>query len=180
MTQYLLLLGCVVVAVTLLAVMKRAEWSARISFSMHAAQSRGSYVIFALGLTGAVTCFAAWFVGWFAPQFHPGWLFTSVFFTALALLLVAAWVRWEKGKKGEIHDFAAYRMAYLMPVLPAILVFNPSLSLVARTVAGGVVVAQLILLYLLFFVPATRRHFFRYQLMYIALTFGALFAATYV
>jgi hypothetical protein len=118
--------------------------------------------------------------GWFIPQFHPGLLFVSVFFTALAFLLVAAWVRWEKGTKGKVHDRAAYSMAYLMPALPATLMVNTHISTATRYVCGGVFLAQITLLYLLVFVPALRRHFLRFQLAYIALTFVALFGATYV
>lgn len=179
MERHFLVIGIGVIGLTFVAVFRRGERNPRLSFSMHAAQSLGSYLTFALGLTTAIACFIAWFFGWLQPQFHPGWFFTSVFFTSLLLLFVAAWVRWEKGIKGRVHDFAAYRMAYLMPVLPAIVMFSQQFPLEVRFTNATIVCAQLILLYLLIFVPALRRRFLSYQLTYIALTFIALIVATY-
>ncbi len=179
MEKQLLLAGIICVVVTLLVVLMRAEGNERHSFSMHAAKSKASYILFAVGLSLAVVCWVAWMIRWFIPTFHPGWLFTSVFFTALGLMLVAAWVRWEKGTKGKVHDRAAYSMAYLMPILPAALVLNAHISTAARYICSGVFLIQLTLLYLLIFVPTLRRHFLRFQLVYIALTFVALLAANY-
>lgn len=179
MTKHLLAAGIITIAATLISVLSQAARNERISFSMHAAQSFRTYLMFAIGLTTAAACWGVWMAGWFMPQFHPGLVFTSVFFTALGLMLVAAWVRWEKGIKGKIHDFAAYRMAYLMPILPAALVLNAHISTTARYVCVGVLIAQLTPLYLLVFVPALRRHFLHFQLVYIALTFVALLAANY-
>lgn len=179
MQKHLLAAGIVTIASTLVLILSRVGRNDRISFSMHAAQSFRTYLVFAIGLTVSAMFWSIWMVWWFGPQFHPGWLFASVFFTALGLMLVAAWVRWEKGIKGKIHDFAAYRMAYLMPILPATLVLNAHISAAARYTCGGVLLAQLTLLYLLIFVPSLRRHFLRFQLAYIALAFIAFLVANY-
>jgi hypothetical protein len=180
MTKHLLATGILTIAATLISVLSQAVRNERISFSMHAAQSFRTYLMFAIGLTTAAACWGVWMAGWFMPQFHPGLVFTSVFFTALGLMLVAAWVRWERGTKGKVHDRAAYSMAYLMPILPAALVLNAHISTASRYICGGVLVAQITLLYLLIFVPILRHHFLRFQLAYIALTFAALLSATYV
>ncbi len=179
MTKHLLATGILTIAATLISVLSQAARNERISFSMHAAQSFRTYLMFAIGLTTAAACWGVWMAGWFMPQFHPGLVFTSVFFTALGLMLVAAWVRWERGTKGKVHDRAAYSMAYLMPILPAALVLNAQISIVAKYICSGVLLAQLTLLYLLIFVPILRRHFLRFQLVYIALTFVALLVANY-
>ncbi len=180
MTKHLLATGILTIAATLISVLSQAARNERISFSMHAAQSFRTYLMFAIGLTTAAACWGVWMAGWFMPQFHPGLVFTSVFFTALGLMLVAAWVRWERGTKGKVHDRAAYSMAYLMPILPAALVLNAHISTASRYICGGVLVAQITLLYLLIFVPILRHHFLRFQLAYIALTFATLLSATYV
>ena len=177
--RHLLFAGVMAVTVALVIVLRRAERSERHSFSMHAAQSRASYLTFALGLTVATLCWSAWMTQWFVPRFHPGWVFTSVYFTALGLMFIAAWVRWEKGVQGKIHDIAAYGMASLMPIVPAVLVMQTHFPMGVRYVCGAVCAVQIMLLCLLIFIPAMRGRFLVYQLAYIVLTFTALLTVTY-
>jgi len=147
---------------------------------MHAAQNKASYLLFATGLTVAAGLFVLYMWRWFVPVLQPGLLFEAVFALVMLLLLITAWAKGEEGAKGKLHEIAAYRMAYISPVFSVLIAWNTHVTMTARIVASFALLAQAILLYVIVLVPSSKKHFLYYQLGYVASTFAAILAATYV
>ena len=161
--------------------MLRAERRLDHSFSLHAAQRRDTYLIFALGLTLSMILFGVWFWGWLVPTHQPGGAFRVVFTIFLTLMVLAAWIPWRPGLKGQVHDSLYYTAAGLLPGIAFLSARVTDVSSLAQRVSWWVFWLDIILA-IAFFIwnKQIKQRFFIFQAVFITVAFVQLLAITYI
>lgn len=181
MTKYLVIVGALIVILTLCVVMARSQRCLDHSFSLHAAQRRDLYLLFAFGITAAMAVFAVWFWRWFVPVYVPGQPLQTVFSVFLLLMVVTAWIPWRPGLKGQIHDAAFYTATGLLPCIALLSAQLHSLPVSARSVSWIALGLELLLgLVFIFRNREVKRRFFVFQAIFLSVALLQLIAITFL
>jgi hypothetical protein len=116
---------------------------------------------------------------WLVPHHRPNSLGVIAYVVLLMSLFIAAWVPDIPGKLRKIHRLTAYGAVMAMPLVLAALLTSIQTPLYVQFIITAVIMAHLVMIYLLFFVPAAYRHFLVFQAVYLAGFFIAMLGVTY-
>ncbi len=181
MEQYFVIFGGVIVVGTLATVMARSQRRLDHSFSLHAAQRRDLYLLFAFGITAAMVVFGLWFWQWLVPAYAPDWRFQTVFAIFLSLMAITAWIPWRPGLKGQIHDAVFYTASGLLPVIALLSAQLHSLPASARTVSWAAFGIDLLFgLIFVFRNREVKQKFFVFQAVFVSVALLQLIAISFL
>ena len=175
-------LGITAIGITTLAVsyiLWRTELRMHHYISMHAADRRSTYLLFAVSLTVSAALMYFFMLQWFSPALKLPLLFDATVLAALVAQVVAGWVRYDEGRRGKVHDFFAFAMAWFMLAALVEAFFAGTMPLLPRVVVGLASGYMLALMILLGTMPSIRRYTLPLQVSYIGTFFIAVLVATY-
>lgn len=150
-----------------------------IPISANIARNKFSSTLFGISLTLSMVLMLLYGYGWLIPAYGLGIFFAVLYGVILINLLILGWVPLSEGRRGTVHNVAAYGMAWL---------FIPVVAILAIT-SGWVAVRILGLLFVLFafslvglyfFSRSARRNFFLWQSTYFISFLVFLLTATYI
>lgn len=171
-----LTLSLLLCGVGIATVLGLTGFDASTTLSQMATQQRGALLVLALTLTTSALLLFVYLKKWLLPVLQPRW--PLVFYSLPLAILVVALTPYTTPPLRHIHDVAAYGMALLAPLYTGLL-SSAKVSRRAATIAAAMCVIELIIIGLLFFVPALRDHFFYSQLAHLVSFVIALIAVTY-
>ena len=181
MEQYFVIFGGVIIVGTLATVMVRAQRRLDHSFSLHAAQRRDLYLLFAFGITTAMVVFALWFWRWLVPTYGLDWRLKTVFSSFLVLMIITAWIPYTSVLKKRFHDAAFYAAAGLLPVMALLSAYQQSLPEAARTASWIVLGIDLLLgLTFVFRNREVKQRYFVFQSIFVSVALLQLIAMTFL
>jgi hypothetical protein len=176
-------LGVTAIGITTLSlayILWRTELRMHHYISMHAADRRSTYLLFAISLTASAVLMYYFMLEWFSPALQLPLLFDATVLAALTAQVVAGWVRYDAGRRGKVHDFFAFAMAWLMLAALVEAFFTGAMPLLPRVVTGLASGYMFTLIVLLGTWPGVRRYTLPLQASYIGAFFVAVLVATYV
>lgn len=176
------LVAIILMCVSAFLIVRKNGLKHELTMSQHAALNEQTFLQFAIVSTIANVLFFLFVNEWMIPYYGLPKLFFYTFILGMTCQLAAAWVP-TKGDNlfSRVHDFFAYTMAYLMPILLLQLVIAPTVPLAGRTVA--LIGATLEILLILFFWTKRQwvgRRFFILQSTYIVLFYISMLSVAYL
>lgn len=152
-----------------------------LSISLHVAATHLTRIVFGCSIIVAAALAAVVFFKWLLPHYDAG----IVYYLLYALLTVDFFVipavpHIEGTWRGTVHNFAAWGMVYLIPVIIFAAFFWP-LSTAAKAVTGVLLATEIVLLMLVMFRRERFRHvFLQFQSSYLAVFFLFLLTVIYL
>ena len=179
--QHLIWIQIILVAIVVWYILTHTTIDRARSISLHVANEPRTIRLFAVVSTLAAIPFVAYLWFWLIPALQLPLIFTVLVLAAAACQVIAAWVpHVETDRRGDIHQFFAYTMALLMPVVLSFLLFAHTITLAPKVIIGLMIAWMIISLLRYHFVPAAKLQYLAYQSAYIASFCIGLLAATYV
>ena len=120
-------------------------WPGNISmtFSEHAAQTKGSIVYYFLTFSVFLISFYVFIIKWLMPTYHLPKLFTLLITLALLGEFLALIVPTTGGVKTRVHDGASFLMLGLLVPLSGLIVTSSHFPMFIRVYAGLVVLIMI-------------------------------------
>lgn len=171
------LFAIAMLSATALLILARWPRQRHRSLSMHVADRRGTFLLFALVSTASIALLYAFMTWWFAPALQLPAAFHVVMVAGLASQLAAAWIPCLPGRQEYWHSMAAYLMAILMPAQLLFVLFSPVTAVALKFFTVVALAWMVLMLVLLFAVPSIKRLYLPLQLIYIALFYGIVMVA---
>lgn len=149
------------------------------SFSLHAAQTRGGQIYYFLLFAITLPLFYLFVIEWFTPTLELGAEFNYLVTAGVLGQLLAVLVPATPGRKEQIHNLGAYLMAATMiPASILIALSHPPLFVSAVAATGAVYMIGASFLFL--FVKRSHAYFLYFQAAYIAMFHVIIISSTYV
>jgi hypothetical protein len=151
------------------------------SISQHAALSKSGFVLFGLISTISATLLYIFMRQWFIPYHELSPVFSYLLLTGVACQLIAAWTPDANDGRliSRIHQFFAYTMAAIMPVLLVWLAVSPGVPFVGRVVCGLVGFMMFAYSVLAMLMPRLHQKYLIHQVIYIAVFYCSILVVTY-
>jgi hypothetical protein len=169
MLKHLGLISLIICVASVAALVILAGLGSSASISQHVAKQTWSQIVFALLVLISAVGFWTFLFGWFAPHFKLSKVF-RVLSAGLLLLLLAVILLPYAGVTADVHDIAAWGMAYAM--LPwfgdVILEIWQKVSRLVKGIMTAWLAVAIALLVLHFTVPALSQYFLIMQSSYLA------------
>lgn len=144
--KHLLLLSVVLFATTTMWVITHTGRQKHLSISLHVAQACRTRFVFGVAAAVATALAAATIFGWLLPHYQANMFAYIIFGVLIADFFLIAFVPHIVGTwRGQVHNFAAWGMAYVVPLAMAVALWWP-LHPVARASVAILLVLNLILL----------------------------------
>jgi hypothetical protein len=178
--QHLLLLYILINTGVVAYILSHATIDRSRSISLHVADARASFLLFAIASTLASGVFALYLFYWFIPALQLTAWFTVTVVLAMLCQLIAAWIPQILGWKEKAHLFFAYAMAFFMPVALLLLLASPVLSATTKALTVLLVAWMVSSLIRYRVQESVRAQYLIYQSVYIGCFCSALLAATYI
>ena len=136
------------------------------TFSEHAAQTRGSIVYYLVTYSIHLLAFYVFIVNWFVPAFRLPTIFTVVTVVAVLGELVALLVPTTGGRKTMVHDAASFLMLALLVPLSGMIAVSHHFTDFVRIFAALVVVVMVGICVLFVFHKSAKKCQLIYQVVY--------------
>lgn len=162
----------------LIHTVRRWPGNSSMSFSLHAAQTRGSKVFYFLLFLATLPMFFAFLAYWLVPNLQLGERFTIIALIGCVGQMIAAVVPQVPGLRWKVHLIAAYTMAITFLPLTAMIIFAEGLPSVVRIVASVMLAYMIATLALFLCVKQLQKKYLYFQAGYIAAFHMAIVAAT--
>lgn len=137
------------------------------SISQHGASSPEAYRLLMAILILLGISFYIWLVACFAPHLGLGASFIAVLTVAIALQIVAGLVPDSDGWKSQVHQGAAYAMAWLYFPLSLMILASSEISQTAKIVGIACLAYMITATVLFFFAKKARSYYLIFQSLYI-------------
>lgn len=173
------LLAGLLIAVSMAFILTRWPRHRHRSVSMHVADRRSTFLLFAVASTLSVGLLYVFMSDWLMPTLQLPGAFQVVLVAALAGQLAAAWIPCLPGRQEYWHSMAAYLMAGLLPVLLGFLLFSPVAPVPLKFFTAVAIGWMVIMLVLLLAVPRIKRLYLIFQLIYIWLFYSIIMIAAF-
>lgn len=179
--KHLLLLSTILFVAATLWVLARNGRQKHLSISLHVAQTRRTCIVFGVAAAVATALAAMTIFGWLLPHYEAGLFAYIIHGVLIADFFLVAFVPHIAGTwRGKVHNFAAWGMAYAVPVAMALALMWP-LHTIARAITAVLLVLNLILLGCITFKREKYLPVFLYlQSAYLSAFFLSLVALIYL
>jgi hypothetical protein len=172
-----LVYSLIVAMITVAGLVWRFRKELDFSISLNAAKHPFALMWLAVGAGMSLLFGGFWYFGWFVDQYDAPWYSTMLFTSILTSLLLAVVVPDIAGMRRKVHRFAGYVTVIFMPLfLLSVALQMPSR---VRLIAAVVVVAQIVMIYLLFFVKKALKYLLPFQAVYLLGFFLVLLILSY-
>ena len=152
------------------------------SLSRHGGSHKKAYWLFGGAMTVSALLFYVFARWWFAPTLGLVNLFNILLFAGIVLQLFTAWIpdRGDGKAISQLHNRAAYSMAFIMMLLVGCIIFAATAPPLVHWLAVAVFLYMSFGWYLFLFVKRSHDHYLVYQMIYIAAFYSLILVATYV
>jgi len=172
------LLSIVIVWAGLFFLLYKWRGNKSMSFSLHAAQTRGGQIYYFLLFLITLPLFYVFILKWYIPTFDLPNAFTYLVTAGVLGQLLAVIVPAVNGQKEQIHNFGAYLMAFTMIPLSVFIAFADIPALV-RILAVAGIIYMIGSGFLYIYSKRARSNYLYFQAMYIALFHVIIISSTY-
>ncbi len=149
------------------------------SFSLHAAQSRGGHIFYILLFSITLPLFFLFIINWYVPALNLPNLFTYLLIIGIIGQLIAAWVPAVGGLSEKIHNFGAYTMASMLIPLSVLVVFAKVPTTVQMIAIAGII--YMVPVWILHFnLKSIKPNYLYFQSIYIAIFHLIILMSTYL
>jgi len=175
--RHLLPLAIIIATIAILLVIRRLKSDTATTISLNASKDPVAFLTVAIGVSSSLILASIYYVTWLQPEYQLTVISSVLFFGIISSFVITSWVPDSSGWKRRLHRAAAYSAILIMPmfIVSLLTIPIPTLAMAAIIIA---VVAQLFMLYLLFFVPKARQWFLLFQGLYLAVFFAVLILLT--
>ena len=175
--QSLLFVSVLLAAITVGGLVFKYRRALDFSISLNAAKHPLTIVWLAAGIGASLLAACGWYIGWFASVYDTSYVSNICFGLIVMCLLIAIVIPDIKGWRRNVHRLAGYIAVLAMPVFLASVFAQ--LNDISRLVATTVITAQVVMIYLLFFVKSALKYLLQFQALYIGCFFLVLLLITY-
>ncbi len=178
--QHVFVLSVILAAILIGTIIRIHGASRALTISLHAAQYPTTFYLLAIGLSVVSLLNILFLFLWLIPERTLGDISVLFYLLLILWILITSWIPDSIGIKRTIHRAAAYCIVVTIPLLLLSLLVFQTLSPLTKIIVSLVVIGQLYMLYLLFWVTEARKHFLTYQAAYLASFFLAMSSFIYL